>query len=719
MKRFVKTVINKERKVDVETPINHIMVIDCSGSMSYDLPKIRKQLKNKLPSLVKESDTVSLVWFSGKGEFGRLVDRVKVKSVTDFERLNVAVDRWLKPVGCTGFVEPLQSVKDLINEEDGCYSMMFITDGYDNEWSKSKILDATKELSDILSSAVFVEYGYYCNHALLEEMATEIGGSVVFADGFESYDPIFDNVMSKKCISTKRIEVEVDNPIFDFVYSISDNGVSTYKVEENKVKVPEDVEAIYYFNDEEVENDKTYTKEIMSGLSVLALQRKGSFIKSMLRDLELNHLYNKFSKTFGKQALYDFQKSLTANVDDFPKEEIVDNSESYSVVNLLRFLQNSKCKIAIDKMKYNRIGKATVQQETLSDKEKEDIANAIKMASTSEELKEIMVNSEKLLSSKQKLNFVADTKSCYISNMTWNDTRPNVSLLFKINGYVELPDNCPSSLPNKFETFVYRNYTVIRDGLINVEELPVVFDDLTFNTLQQLGVIDKSIPFKEGEVVFINLMKLPLINENMIKEVSAKEYFENIYELNKTKAMLKVYKYYKDMVCPESKSEGIIDKYSNEDAAYLANIGITDGGFSPKVQTVKGNDFYVATELVAKIKGLSSVPSVNAVLKKKNENKKLNIADKLVDDCINICENNKNTMSQDDFITWLTIEMDNSETIVKDLSGLLAKTRFAIIVGQTWFKEFESIEDCSMSIKLNGIDETECSVELKDTTVTI
>ena len=51
----------------VEVPVNHIFVIDCSGSMSYDLPKIRKQLKNKLPSLLKQDDTVSLVWFSGKG----------------------------------------------------------------------------------------------------------------------------------------------------------------------------------------------------------------------------------------------------------------------------------------------------------------------------------------------------------------------------------------------------------------------------------------------------------------------------------------------------------------------------------------------------------------------------------------------------------------------------------------------------------------------------
>ena len=33
----------------VSVPINHIVVIDCSGSMSNDLPKIREQLKNKLP----------------------------------------------------------------------------------------------------------------------------------------------------------------------------------------------------------------------------------------------------------------------------------------------------------------------------------------------------------------------------------------------------------------------------------------------------------------------------------------------------------------------------------------------------------------------------------------------------------------------------------------------------------------------------------------------
>ena len=56
-------------KKAVDTPTNHIAVIDCSGSMTGDLPRIREQLKKKLPKLLKEGDTLSMVWFSGRGEF--------------------------------------------------------------------------------------------------------------------------------------------------------------------------------------------------------------------------------------------------------------------------------------------------------------------------------------------------------------------------------------------------------------------------------------------------------------------------------------------------------------------------------------------------------------------------------------------------------------------------------------------------------------------------
>jgi hypothetical protein len=41
--------------------VNHILVIDCSGSMYGAINQIAQQIKNKLPSLIGENDTLSIV----------------------------------------------------------------------------------------------------------------------------------------------------------------------------------------------------------------------------------------------------------------------------------------------------------------------------------------------------------------------------------------------------------------------------------------------------------------------------------------------------------------------------------------------------------------------------------------------------------------------------------------------------------------------------------
>ena len=60
-------------------PTNHVVVIDVSGSMSYELPKLRTQLKDKLVHLLRDDDTVSIIWFSGRGEFGVLTEAARPK----------------------------------------------------------------------------------------------------------------------------------------------------------------------------------------------------------------------------------------------------------------------------------------------------------------------------------------------------------------------------------------------------------------------------------------------------------------------------------------------------------------------------------------------------------------------------------------------------------------------------------------------------------------
>src|SRR5690606_20160920 len=145
-------------------PTNHLVVIDCSGSMYHDLPLIRAQLKDKLPRLIAEADTISLIWFSGKGEFGTLVKGEPVATLKDLSELNKAIDRWLKPVGLTGFKEPLEEVKRVAAGLQGVCSLFFMSDGYDNQWSQAQILKAVEEVVPLVASATFVEYGYYWNH---------------------------------------------------------------------------------------------------------------------------------------------------------------------------------------------------------------------------------------------------------------------------------------------------------------------------------------------------------------------------------------------------------------------------------------------------------------------------------------------------------------------------------------------------------------------------
>ena len=149
----------------VEVPTNHFVVIDCSWSMSYDLPQIREQLKKKLPKLLKETDTLSIIWFASKGQFGTLLEAEPVATLSDLQDVERAIDRWLKPVGLTGFKEPMEEAGKVVERVSkkhpgSASSLFFMSDGCDNQWSRPDILKATEKAAGGLNSATFVEYGY-------------------------------------------------------------------------------------------------------------------------------------------------------------------------------------------------------------------------------------------------------------------------------------------------------------------------------------------------------------------------------------------------------------------------------------------------------------------------------------------------------------------------------------------------------------------------------
>jgi hypothetical protein len=236
----------------VEPPTNHIAIIDCSGSMYGELPKIRAQLKARLPKILKEKDTFSIIWFSGRGQFGALLEAEPVATLTDLATVNRAIDRWLQPQGLTGFKEPLEEVERLVGRVKAKsggnpFSLIFMSDGCDNCWNRGDVLKAVEKAAGAVQSTTFVEYGYYADRPLLTAMAEKAGGQLIFAQDFDQWEPSFDAIVQKRPTGAPRIEVKVEgDPIRGFAWTAEDGDLITYGLEGGSVRLPETTQAIWY-----------------------------------------------------------------------------------------------------------------------------------------------------------------------------------------------------------------------------------------------------------------------------------------------------------------------------------------------------------------------------------------------------------------------------------------------------------------------------------------
>jgi hypothetical protein len=123
-----------------------------------------------------------------------------------------------------------------------------------------------------------------------------------------------------------------------------------------------------------------------------------------------------------------------------------------------------------------------------------------------------------------------------------------VSALVRIEGMVDLTDakrRHPelAKVPDQFPTYIYRNYTVIRDGILNTNRLPVSLTAETFRRLQREGLLAGQ-TWADGQVYDLDLRSLPIINRKMVNEVSADRLFRLEWETTKTKAAQAVYKHF-------------------------------------------------------------------------------------------------------------------------------------------------------------------------------
>lgn len=758
----------------VEVPTNHLFIYDCSGSMGYDLPKIREQLKKRLKSILGENDTFSAIWFSGRGQCDVLLEAEPVATLADLKNVEEAIDRWLRPIGLTGFKDPLEQATKLIDKiaksNKNPFALCFMSDGCDNQGGRAEILKAAESVGAKVASATFVEYGYYADRPLLTSMAEKCGGTLIFAEDFNRYAPSFEAVLKKRPLGAKRVEVNIGaDAVGGFAYALADGDLTTFGLTAGKISVPEGLAEVYFLSPCEVGSvvgdlngagssrttgtdfDATY-----AALSLFATRGRSDVVFPLLKAVGDAALIDQFANCFGKQKYSEFMETAKAATFDPLKRfkngydpNKVPREDAYTVLDALNALQsNDENRVVFEHpaFKYTRIGRGRVDaSDQLSPDEQaevEKLTDEMRGLKDTKKLKAIVERIASITSKAAPLKFVEDEGSkkrgYSIDKLTFNEERPNVSIQVRKTGSVDIAGRIPSGftgkelgkVPETFATFIFRNYAIVKDGLVNVEVLPVRLsdatkkafaDEITSGRLAPEFLVDDN----DG-ITLLNLKVIPVVNRKMVKTVSAKAYFETQFALTKAQAAQKVYNAYAKEKLPSAKSETFAALYGEAAATWLKENGFSDNGFAPTSTTqTESTDVYMGKKLKASIKGYSSLPSLKDFREKQAAKGKYNGPGELMKPYVEEVE----AFLASDFYTkasdkdgvlkaWLNDRQKQATTECRKHLFAIAQQTFAIVVGQVWFSEFSSLDETELTVSA-GTLQLACKVEQQEFEISI
>lgn len=696
---YMINTVEFKNAVETVLPTNHVFVADVSYSMYNVLPKIRQHLKDNLARLVKPEDTVSILYFSSRGQYGSVFVGEKVNTIEDLTNIHKAIDRFLKPTGCTGFVEPLKLASDVamdLRHNGNLASLVFMTDGYDNCWTEQDILKACNQLPMAFNNILFLEYGWYCNRPLLEKMSEATNAMHTFVESYDDFETEFDLSMSRH--NAKRIEINATGA--EHAIYLENGKLNIVNVVNDVALIPENVSQVWLMN---VENDtvppqSTPCQELFVALYYAIHRMQPDMAWNILRALGDVRIAKMYQSCFTKQDYSNVKDAVMGCVNDESQRfmqgcdfNVVPDDNAPTLLDVIQVLldHNAEIDIKSPDFSYNRTGRASVQKD---DTTIADLSEQIANASSSEERKEL---ARKLaLHEEWKPVFTSTAKTASMNNVVFNSSRPNISINTVQQGFVSVPENVQAAhtLPAKIESKIYRNYTLVRDGILNMKELPVKIDYDALIKLSDFGVkfghyLSINAPGREH--IKLDLTSVPLVNRAMTKNLSGKEFAEAHVSLLSKKAHQKVLKHFRDQLGGKTNAKGLADQYGAEAAAYLSEQGIRDYGFSPKSVRAESTDFYMSKELNVKIKGASSLPAISAVEKKIVGGKKLNVADQLINEALVTYTDILQDLSVAEQSAFIEVRTKRIIDEVRALEKNLSKIMYGVVVAHRWFEDVD------------------------------
>lgn len=698
--------------------VNHLWIYDRSWSMSYEL----KQLASDIVARAKEipvGDTITLGWFSSEGQRNFILKGFKISADSDWKVLEKAVMSNNSPVGLTCFSEILQDSKQVVEDLSvfsDAFALTFFSDGYPVVSNYSKEIDsifsAIEAIEGKVAASLMVGYGDYYNKELMAQMAETFGGSLAHCSQLSEFSVSLDAFVKQTQELAPKIEIqlETDTKQDDLVFTVRDGNVAVHAAtSENTVKVSPkkrgDLSVFVLSNNvPSGATEVTLTEEVVGRTTKKESLVQGAYAAAfLLTQKTQTGLALEVLGKLGDVALIDSVSNAFTNA-DYGKSE-------------------NKLKTAVFSPKGGRLTKGFNQ----SHLPKEDafcLVDAMNLLMSDPEAYFFPYHKDfsyKRIGQKSEVRegypeFTREEfPKCPMNSLTWNSKRLNLSVLARIKGTVKLPEGHEKvGLSENYPTFVWRNFTIVKDGFLNATTLPITASAETIEKLEQEGLVVKTSTDFDSPVTTLDLTRVPVMNREMAKtRTSATELCKKAFEETRLKGIVKALNSVKKEL-DDGSTEGTV--FNEEQQEFLVESGFRkDGSFSPPVDKVEPVDKYFAKEFNIKIKGYSSLPSLKDVRKKVEANKSQTATGALVKEGLDLYQ--KSVSDSDSVKTKLsTIDdlLSRTKAELFDVRDYIQTTKFAVILGKQWFDEFSSRNE--NEIEVDGV---KYQLELKEVPVAI
>ncbi len=706
--------------------VDHVICIDVSGSMSGELPLVRSHLKQKLVKLVAPGDTLSIIWFSGRGQHGTLLTEHSLKGLLDVKEAHDAIDRFLHPIGMTGFKEPLEDCKKVWTElrkkrPDALSSLLFMSDGCDNQWPKDEIFGALEQIYGKFQASTFVEYGYYADRKMLSAMAERMGGTVVCAEDFPGFQPVVERAITGGAPSRSFCKLETPG-CKDFAFSVMPNGdLNVYGIQKWGVTIACDPNTegptsdVVWLSDipfgtpgrpvtEVDERDPSLVSAVYAAVSAYAYRMRGDLVKPLLLDLRDPGLLQRFSTCFGKQRYSQFSDDARLLCNGPMVRVSAEEAKGFfrtdlpTMLDLFELLSAAGATAMIEHamFKYDRITRKTVDVDPNGPRFKPDGAEGFP-----------------------------------ISGLVYNENRCNLSMRLKKWGMLDLSNvpGRPARVPEQVRAYQWRNYALVADGVVHIDLLPVRVDYADYQSMSEgalyklfdaMGVIKGVSDAGDAMTLMLDLRLVGLTNEATVAQPSGRELLELEVRLLDARVRQKVFNHYEatcgvDDVVEDSALLGLL---TPQEVSWLGGLGYKGALYQPKKKVADAVDVYKAVELKTSIKSFSSLPKIDEVISRIKSGQKMTPSMEIMSPHVKDLEQKRVDMAPQHFRKLVEGLASATTAETRHLIYRVAKRKFAILLGQTWFKEACDPGTLSLPISFGG-RMFDCTIELRDIDVEV